>query len=428
MPGKRSACGRRTFLAATGLFLGCGRHADPPRARHTTSTDELDAARRDPHASSLDASVDASDDASAPDAPAPAPAPRSVFALFEAYPALAKNIPRIELGWYPSRVERADTLAPDGRLFVKRDDDFSRARTCPETFELARRFGGGKVRKLEAYLGEARARGARRLITSGGIGSNQALAVARLGPALGFSVEVHLTPQPLSTLTTKNLGADAATGAEMVLFESVSEGHARAVEAAKNDRSVYVIPPGGTTPLGTLGFVSAGLELAADVRANRLPEPARLYVALGLGGSAAGLAIGCALGGLSTEVIAVRTSNPGTVTPATLSRIHDETLAFLRARDATVPSLAASATKIRIDPRFVGGGYGAPTTAGDQALARAREAESWDLDPVYTGKALAALFEDRRAGARGELLFWNTMSSRPVESSAVPSAFQRYVR
>src|SRR6185295_10840742 len=105
-----------------------------------------------------------------------------------------------------------------------------------------------------------------------------------LGEALGFAVRVHLAPQPKSSLTAKNLAADAASGAEMRLFDTVYEAHARALRDAKESGDTYVIPPGGTTPLGTLGFVNAGLELAADVRASRLPAPRRIYVALGLGG------------------------------------------------------------------------------------------------------------------------------------------------
>ena len=139
-------------------------------------------------------------------------------------------------------------------------------------------------------------------------------------------------------------------------------------------------------------FVSAGLELAEDVRAGRAPAPRRIYIALGLGGSAAGLGLGCALGGLRTEIVGVRASSPGSVTAATLRAIHDETIAFIRAHDA----------------------------------------EGWDLDPVYSGKALAALLDDIHSDppgrGSGPLLFWNTMSSRAVAIADVPAAFRRFAR
>lgn len=415
-----SSLGRRAFLAGSGLVVGCSRSA-------TTSTPRPDAAAPTPLAS-----------ASAVDVAGALPEGASVHALFETYPALAKSLPRVALGRFPSAIERATSLAPDGTLWIKRDDDFTRSPASsaspasPASTDLARLFGGGKVRKLELYFGEARAQGKRRIITSGGVGSNQALAVALLGKALGFSVRLHLTPQPLSSLTTKNLGADAAAEAELRLFDTVYEGHAQALRDAQQSGDTYVIPPGGTTALGTLGFVNAGLELAEDVRAGRGPAPRRVYVALGLGGSAAGLGLGCALGGLRTEIVAVRASNPGTVTAATLRAIHDETVAFARARDPSFPAVTMEAANVRIDGRFVGAGYGAPSPAGTDAIARAHDSEGWELDPVYTAKALAALLDDVRndPGGRGAgtLLFWNTMSSRPVAVADVPAAFRRFAR
>lgn len=351
-------------------------------------------------------------DAPAPLAPAPTPPPLPppeptppIYALFDAYPALEDKVPRVAIGTYPAAVERATTFP----LFIKRDD------------LLSARFGGGKVRKLELLIGEARALGKRTLITSGGVGSNQAVAVAVLGEALGFSVRLHLAPQPASSLVQDNLGADAATHATMKRFDTVWEAHAAALQDAARDRDVYVIPPGGTVPLGTLGFVNAGLELAADVRAARLPAPKRVYIALGLGGTAAGLAIGCALGGLDTEIVAVRASSPGSVTEATLRTIHEETMAFLRAR---VPNISPIKPNLRIEGRFVGAGYGVPTPAGRGALARARDAEGWQLDPVYTAKALAAALDDHDDGPH---LFWNTMSSRPIARAEVPASFRRFL-
>lgn len=398
------------------MLLGCSRGTTTSSAAATASV-----------AASVPAPLPLSVLEAAEVAPAPPP---STHALFDAYPGLAKSLPRIALASFPSAIDHATALAGDGSLWIKRDDDFTRSRSAPDAPELAALFGGGKVRKLELYLGEARAQGKRTLITSGGTGSNQALAVALLGKALGFAVRVHLTPQPASSLTKQNLAADAAALADMRLFDTVGEGHGAALAAAaKGGSDVYVIPPGGTTPLGTLGFVNAGLELAADVRAGRMPAPKSVYLALGLGGSAVGLGIGCALGGLPTEIVAVRASGPGSVTAATLRAIHGETMTFIRARDPSIPAVTVEAAKVRIDGRFVGAGYGAPSAAGLDAIARAHDREGWELDPVYTGKALAALLDDARTPSNGAVrLFWNTMSSRPVALADVPSSFRRFLK
>ena len=152
-------------------------------------------------------------------------------------------------------------------------------------------------------------------------------------------------------------------GAELGLFDTVHEEHARAQRDARESNDSYVIPPGGTTPLGTLGFVSAGLELAEDVRAGRAPDARRTRAGA-----------------------------------AKLRAIHDETFARARAR----------------------------------AHARAHDADGWDLDPVYSGKALAALLDDMHSDppgrGSGPLLFWNTMSSRAVAIADVPAAFRRFAR
>jgi 1-aminocyclopropane-1-carboxylate deaminase/D-cysteine desulfhydrase-like pyridoxal-dependent ACC family enzyme len=406
------ALGRRAFLAGGGLLIGC--------ARATFETA--------PRASSSGADAAPTDAGTAPsDAGGDGGRAVSTYALFDAFPALRASLPRIELGQFPSVIEPSRALLEEGRLWIKRDDDFTRSASWQSTFDLARTYGGGKVRKLELYFGQARAQGKQRIVTLGGVGSNQALAAALLGQALGFSVGLYLAPQAKSSLTSKNLAADAASHAEMRLFDSVLQAQAEAEREAAQRSDTYVISPGGTTPLGTLGFVSAALELAGDVRAGRMPAPRRIYVALGLGGSAAGLGLGCAASGLQTEIVAVRTSNPNTVSESRLRAIHDETVAFARARDPAFPAVKFADAKVRIDGRFVGPGYGVPTPAGEDAVARARKAEGWELDPVYTGKALAALLADAQAGAPGPMLFWNTASSRPVATAAVSAPFQRYL-
>jgi D-cysteine desulfhydrase len=407
------AVGRRAFLAGSGLLVGCARRSETP-APSVTVVSASAAPSEAPVALVLDAATTT--------------VAASVYPLFDTFPALARSLPRIALGQFPSAIDPVKTLLEDGRLWIKRDDDFTRSPSWPSTFELARTYGGGKVRKLELYFAEARALGKRRIVTFGGVGSNQALAAALLGKALGFSVRLYLAPQPRSSLTTKNLAADAASHAEMRLFESVAQAEAEAAREAKQSGDTYAIPPGGTTPLGTLGFVNAGLELGADVRAGRMPAPKRIYVALGLGGTAAGLGIGCALTGLRTEIVGVRASNPATVSASTMRAIHEATIAFARARDPAFPAVKVEDANVRIDGRFVGAGYGSPSTAGNEAVARAKAAEGWELDPVYTGKALAALLADAREGSLGPMLFWNTASSRPVVEAAVSAPFERFAR
>jgi D-cysteine desulfhydrase len=397
---------RRGFLIGAVSLLGCGRHG---------------AATGSASASSGSTVLPSTPDAAL--APPPAAEAAAEMELFHRFPALAMRVPRVPLGRLPSRVESADVLARElglDALLVKRDDD------------LADVVGGGKVRKLELLLGEARQQGKTSVVTFGGVGSNQAVATALLGRELGLSVRLCLAPQPPSTLVTANLGADAASSATMRLFESVSRAEATVARESSvvAHGDLYVIPPGGTGPLGTLAFVSAGLEIAAAVGRGSMESPSRIYVPLGLGGTACGIALGCAIGGLGTEVVAVRASNPTTVTDATLASIVDRTVDFAVTMDPTFPRIPRSRLKLRIDGRFVGRGYGAPTREGDEAIRQARGSAGWELDPVYTGKALAALIADARSegGVRGPVMFWNTQSSRPLPHAEVPQEFRAFVR
>ncbi|HEY1586869.1 MAG TPA: hypothetical protein VGH63_14345, partial [Polyangia bacterium] len=125
-------------------------------------------------------------------------------ALFRAFPSLAATVPWLPLGRFPTRVARVDGLVPPSvELWVKHDDESGTA------------YGGNKVRKLEFILGEARARGAARLVTLGAIGSHHVLATAIYGKQAGFAVDAVVFPQPLTDHVREQMLADVAAGATL---------------------------------------------------------------------------------------------------------------------------------------------------------------------------------------------------------------------
>ncbi len=352
---------------------------------------------------------------SAASTPPPAVPPAGI-ALFRAFPKLERAVPRAALGAFPTPILRAEGLATRvgaSDLWVKRDDE-----TSPV-------YGGGKVRKLELFFGEALAKGHRSVVTFGGAGSNQAVATALLGRSLGLDVTVCLAPQPAGETVRANLRILCQSGATVRAFDSVSTAE-RAIAAHPD--GAYVIPMGGTSALGNLGFVSAGLELAEQIAASALPAPTRIYAALGSGGSALGLAIGLCVAGIRSEVVAVRASNPTTVTRATLSRMLEETASFAATLGAELPK-TIDALAIRIEGRFVGRGYGYATREGAAARALARATEPFPIEPVYTAKALAALVADAKKD--GPVLFWASAGASPIPDAdeapldRLPAALRR---
>jgi len=174
-------------------------------------------------------------------------------------------------------------------------------------------------------------------------------------------------------------------------------------------RLPYFLPVGGSSPLGCLGFVEAGLELAGQVGRDELPEPTHVVVALGSGGTAAGLAAGLRIAGLRTRVVGVVVNDRTPVDRRTVARLANRTLALLRRRGADPGVPPIDPADLGSERAWLGRGYGHRTPEAEHARDLARRREGLLLDPVYTAKAMAALMALRERGAfGGPVLFWNT--------------------
>jgi 1-aminocyclopropane-1-carboxylate deaminase/D-cysteine desulfhydrase-like pyridoxal-dependent ACC family enzyme len=355
-----------------------------------------------------------------------APAAAAEPALFRAFPSLASRVPWLPLGRFPTPVARVDKLlASSVELWVKHDDQSGVV------------YGGNKVRKLEFLLGEARANGARRLVTLGAIGSHHVLATAIYGKQAGFAVDAVVFPQPLTDHVREQMLADVAAGATLYPTRGYL-GVPWSVWRRRRGREAAWISSGGSSPVGSLGYVSAGLELLEQISRGELPRPDVIYVALGSCGTAAGLLVG--LGGapslprLDARVVAVRVVDRVVANERVTLRLARRTAALLAARgehwfDQFAPPPFA------VDHRFFGGGYGQSTLASDDAVARAA-AVGLALEPTYTGKAMAALMADAACGALDgkRVLFLSTYSSvdlAPLVAagpgpSALPPALARH--
>jgi len=187
-------------------------------------------------------------------------------------------------------------------------------------------------------------------------------------------------------------------------------------------RLPYLLPPGGSSPMGALGFVEAALELAAQVEAGELPDPRSVVLALGSGGSAAGLLAGLRIAGLRTRVRAVLVNDSLDLSERALYRLAARTLRLLTSRGADAGHIQPAPGDLQVVHGFLGSGYGHHTPEGRAALARAREEEGLALEAVYTAKALAAALAGVRAPrGEGPVLFWNTHSavagSAPVSTT-----------
>jgi D-cysteine desulfhydrase len=302
-------------------------------------------------------------------------------------------------------------------------------------------YGGNKVRKLELVLGEALRRGAREVLTFGFAGSNHAAATAVHAKALGLGSISMLLPQANAEYVATNLLVSAAADAEIHAYRSVPELTAGVVAQMTRHRVSagrwpFVIAPGGSSPLGTVGFVSAAFELLEQCAAASRPAPDVIYVALGSGGTAAGLALGLAAANVSTRVVGVRVTELKHASKRKVESLWNDTAKLLRALDPSFPLLRFDEQRLELREGYFGSGYAISTPEAADAIARAAELEGLHLDVAYTGKTLACLIADVARGTlRGQrVLLWNTYNAVDLSSlralgdaSRLPDELQGYL-
>jgi D-cysteine desulfhydrase len=153
-------------------------------------------------------------------------------------------------------------------------------------------------------------------------------------------------------------------------------------------------------------------------------------------GTAAGLAIGLALANLSTEVQAVRVSDPTVMNEEALQRLISKTAYMLRRLDSSIPADLVSRVHIVVRDDYFAGGYAKTNDATDAAVKFGKDQLDIKLETTYSGKAMAALLNDLDdAGfADKKFLYWNTYSSaelpvpgdKPLDRAALPAEFIRY--
>jgi len=320
-------------------------------------------------------------------------------ALHRRFPDL--SLPWIPLGRWPTAVHEV-RVDPGPPLWIKDEG------------AAAPSYGGNKVRKLEWLLGDARAQGVADLLTLGAIGSHHVIATASFGRAHGFRTFAVLVPQPGTAHVRENARLiDALTdgwiASEVVPATPLAWLREWAAIRLVGGRPVYAIAAGGSDAVGTLGWVAAGLEIAEDVAAGRMPAPRRVITAMGSAGTAGGLWLGLRMGGLDAEVVGVRVFDR-IVTHARRAR-KLALGAWSRLRASGVEPGPFPDGSVTVDHRWFGGGYGTTDPKVEAAMA-AGQALGFDPDITYTARALGAALAARGDGPT--LLLW-TANRQPVD-------------
>ncbi|RMI29639.1 1-aminocyclopropane-1-carboxylate deaminase/D-cysteine desulfhydrase [Nocardia stercoris] len=319
--------------------------------------------------------------------------------LHERFPQLRDTLPWLRLGTAPSPVRELTDLPVRVPVWLKDDGVFGDGG-----------WGGNKVRKLEWLLAEAIRRRKRTLVTVGGLGTNWGLATARYGREHGLRTAIALVDQPVDDHVRAQLQRLRESGATLHFTHTKARTVLAVPYLLARHRRPYVIPPGGSTPIGVLGYVEAAFELAAQVAAGELPEPAHIVTAVGSGGTAAGLLLGLELAGLHrTEVVAVVVNDTLRLDRGSLTRSARRTADLLSARGAELPALRLAPDRLRVVTDQLGPGYGHATAAGRDAHELVPHLP---LEPVYTAKAFAALLDLAGGAAAGPVVFLQTNGPR----------------
>ncbi|MFJ4141907.1 D-cysteine desulfhydrase [Pseudomonas sp. NPDC089734] len=307
---------------------------------------------------------------------------------------------RLELIEAPTPLEKLERLSAwAGRdIYIKRDD----------TTTLA--LGGNKVRKLEYLAADALAQGADTLITAGAIQSNHVRQTAALAARLGLGC-VALLENPIGTEDTSYLRNGNRLllelfDARVELVENLDNAdeqlQALATRLQANGKKPYLVPIGGSSAVGALGYVRAGLELAGQIKQTGL-DFAAVVLASGSAGTHSGLALALAEQLPELPVVGVTVSRSEDAQRPKVQSLAERTAELL---DVALPP----AFNVQLWDEYFAPRYGEPNAGTLSAIKLVASQEGLLLDPVYTGKAMAGLLDGigRQRFNDGPLVFLHT--------------------
>ncbi len=296
-------------------------------------------------------------------------------------------LPRFPLLNGPTPLQRATNLesalgSRSPRIYIKRDDLTGLA------------YGGNKARKLEYLVADALARRSTVLVTEGAAQSNHARLTAAAAARAGLECLLILDSRNGDELNG-NLLLDHLMGASVRMVENQLDRQKIMAtigeELIADGQHPYVIPTGGSVPLGAVGYVAFTLELLNQLQAIG-ESPRRIYLASGSTGTQAGIEVGVRAFSASFLVQGIAVSGTSHEMATRTAQLAQETTALLHTRQRF------HFGEILVDDGFIGPGYGKATPEGLDAIRLLARTEAIFLDPVYSAKAMAGLLHHIQTG------------------------------
>lgn len=317
-------------------------------------------------------------------------------------------IPRLHFAHLPTPIEempRLSAVLGGPRILVKRDDQTGLA------------FGGNKTRKLEFLVAEAQEQGAQMMISAGAIQSNHCRQTAAVAARFGLECTLVLTGE-MPEQPSGNLLLDQLFGAHIVNVADRKDRDRVLQEtferAASEGKKPYLVPYGGSSATGALGYAFAVEEVMKQLVDWRTPSSSRtrssdgadwIVFATSSGGTHAGLVLGQRVFGFKGKILGISIDEPVEWLQKNISALASSASEKLGARIEFAPA------DVWANADYCAAGYGVLTEAEREAVHLFARAEGLLLDPVYTGRAAAGMIDLIRRGffKKDEtVLFWHT--------------------
>ena len=257
-------------------------------------------------------------------------------------------------------------------------------------------LGGNKARKLEFEMAPDRLQGITHVITCGGSQSNHARLTAAAAARLGLKCILVINGDP-SPPHNGNAYLYRLFGAEIRPVSTPMEREPTMAKAAAEVGSsggrALVIPVGASTPLGSLGYVRAAVEIDVQFRDRPHAGDTWIFVSASSCGTHAGLALGFTV--LQRTDVKLVGVSPDVGRAEIIERtetLTDGAGALLGARTPLLPEL------LQPTDEYVGPGYGIHSAESEAATALLARTEGVLLDPAYTAKTAAAMLDWARRG------------------------------
>lgn len=311
--------------------------------------------------------------------------------------SLAAGVPRITLGHWPTPLEELPRLTKQlggPQLFIKRDDQTGLA------------TGGNKTRALEFLVSDALDRDSDVLITAGSAQSNHARQTAAAAARCGLTCHLILRGQR-PTDVTGNLLLNHLLGA------CVHWAGDRPLDSLMNDvahelrvsgRKPHILPYGGSSDLGILGYAVGIEELVTQIDQQQVSVD-RIVVASASGGQQAGFVLGKKALGLDMGVLGMATEKRRVEAMPFMLKLVESAASRLGL------NLPFEEADFEFHEEYLGKGYATPAHAEWEAIQLLARSEGILLDPVYTGRAFAGMVDLIRQGVIGRdetVCFWHT--------------------